>query len=273
MKLIISNLSWDFNDNYKVIKIIKRFDINEIEISPSKIFTNNYNINNIEKIKAFWNKNKISFCSMQSILFNIKNAYLFGNKIQQKLFFNEIKKKIYLSKKIGIKILVFGSPHNKKIFLKKNINIIAFNTFKKISKICEKNKIYFCVEANPKIYDCEYLNYTKEAIKLVKKINSNFFRLNLDLGTIIANRESFKKIIKDNIHLIGHVQISVPYLKDIMLHKKLIKKFIEQLKKNNYQRYISIERLPIKNNLKSIEKSLKFIQSCLKQKLLNCEKN
>ena len=93
MKLIISNLSWDFNDNYKVIKIIKRFDINEIEISPSKIFTNNYNINNIEKIKAFWNKNKISFCSMQSILFNIKNAYLFGNKIQQKLFFNEIKKK------------------------------------------------------------------------------------------------------------------------------------------------------------------------------------
>ena len=69
------------------------------------------------------------------------------------------------------------------------------------------------------------------------------------------------------------MQISVPYLKDIMLHKKLIKKFIEQLKKNNYQRYISIERLPIKNNLKSIEKSLKFIQSCLKQKLLNCEKN
>ena len=65
MKLIISNLSWDFNDNYKVIKIFKRYNINEIEISPSKIFTNNYNINNIKKIKAFWNKNKVSFCSMQ----------------------------------------------------------------------------------------------------------------------------------------------------------------------------------------------------------------
>ena len=69
------------------------------------------------------------------------------------------------------------------------------------------------------------------------------------------------------------MQISVPYLKDIMLYKKLVKKFIGQLKKNNYQRYISIERLPIKNNLKNIEKSLKFIKSCLKQKLLNCEKN
>jgi len=268
MRLIISNLSWDLNDNDKVIKIIKRYDINEIEISPSKIFVNNYKKNNIKKVKAFWNKNNISFCSMQSILYNIKNAYLFGNKIQQKLFFDEIKKKIYLSKKIGSKILVFGSPYNKKIFLKKNINIVAFNTFKKISKICEKNKIYFCVEANPKIYDCEYLNYTKEAIKLVKKINSNFFRLNLDLGTIIANKESFKKIINDNIQLIGHVQISVPYLKDIMLYKKVVNKFIGQLKKNNYQKYISLERLPIKDNLKNLEKTLKFIQSCLKSKII-----
>ena len=59
------------------------------------------------------------------------------------------------------------------------------------------------------------------------------------------------------------MHISVPYLKDIMLHKKVVKKFIGQLKKNNYKRYISIERLPIKNNLKNIEKTLKFVQSCL----------
>jgi sugar phosphate isomerase/epimerase len=263
MKLTISNLSWELNQNYKVIKIIKRYNISQIEISPSKIFNNNYNKNNIKKITNFWNINKIGFCSIQSILFNVKNAYLFGNKIQQRIFFNEVKKKIYLCRKIGSKILVFGSPQNKKIFFKKNFNKIAFNTFKKISQICEKNKIFFCIESNPKIYDCEYLNYTKDAIKLVKKINSNFFRLNLDLGTIIANNESYKNIIKNNIQLIGHVQISVPYLKDILLHKDVVKKFIQQLKKNNYQKYISVERLPIKNNLKNIEKTLKFIKSNL----------
>lgn len=263
MKLIISNLSWSFTETKKVIKILKRNNINGIEISISKIFNNNFNINNLIKIKNFWKKNKISFCSTQSILFDIKNAYLFGNKIQREIFFNEIKKKIYLCKKIGCKIIVFGSPQNKKTFLKKNLDIIAFETFKKISKICEKKKIYFCIEANPKIYNCEYLNYTKDAFKLVKKINSNFLKVNLDLGTIIANKESFINHIENNIHLIGHVHISVPYLEDILLYKDKVQKFIEKLKKNNYQKFISIERLPVGDNLKNIDKTIKLIKNYL----------
>ena len=264
MKLIISNLSWNLNENYKVINIIKKLDIKNIEISANKIFNNNYTLKNIKKNQHFWRKEKIKFYSMQSILFNTKNAYLFGNKTQQRIFFNEIKNKIYLCKKIGAKVIVFGSPSNKKIFLHRNLdnlNKIAYNSFKKISKICEKCGICFCIEANPKIYNCEYLNYTKDAIKLVKQINSNFFKLNLDLGTIIANDEPFKNIIQDHIKLIGHVQISVPYLKDIMSYKNTIAKFIKELKVNNYQKYISIERLPINNNIKNLEKTIKFVKN------------
>ena len=264
MKLIISNLSWNIDENYKVINIIKNFNIRNIEISPNKVFNNSYTKKNIKKKQYFWQKEKIKFYSIQSILFNKKNAYLFGNKIQQKIFFNEIKKKIFLCKKIGAKVIVFGSPSNKKIFFKNNLvdlNKIAYNTFKKISQICEKYRIFFCIEANPKIYNCEYLNYTKDAIKLVKNINSNFFKLNLDLGTIIANKESFKNIIQNHIRLIGHVQISVPYLKDIMPYKSTIAKFIKELKVNNYQKCISIERLPINNNIKNLEKTIKFVKS------------
>ena len=266
MKLIISNLCWNFDENYKVINIIKKFNIRNIEISPNKIFNNNYAVKNIKKNQYFWRKEKIKFYSMQSILFNKKNAYLFGNKIQQKIFFNEIKKKIYLCKKIGVKVIVFGSPLNKKIFSERNLNNlnkIAYNCFKKISKVCKKYKIYFCIEANPKIYNCEYLNYTKDAIRLVKQINSNFFKLNLDLGTIIANKESFKNIIQEHIKLIGHVQISAPYLKDLMPYKKTVVNFIKELKRNNYQKYISIERLPVHNNINKLEKNIKLVKSCL----------
>jgi sugar phosphate isomerase/epimerase len=263
MKLTISNLSWNSEENLSVLNMIKKFNIKNIEISPNKVFNNNYTLRNIKKIQYFWKKQKIKFYSMQSVLFNKKNAYLFGNKTQQKIFFNEIKKKIYLSKKIGIKVIVFGSPSNKKIFSENNfdnLNNIAYNSFKKISKICKKKRICFCIEANPKLYNCEYLNYTKDAIKLVKQINSNFFKLNLDLGTIIANKESFKNIIQNNIKLIGHAQISVPYLKDIMLYKKIAVKFIRELKINNYRRYISIERLPIRNNVTNLEKTIKLLK-------------
>jgi sugar phosphate isomerase/epimerase len=266
MRLTISNLSWNLGENFKVLNIIKKFNIKNIEISPSKIFNNNYTSRNIKKNQYFWSKEKIKFYSMQSILFSIKNAYLFGNKMQQKIFFNEIKKKIILSKKVGIKVIVFGSPLNKKIFSERNLdnlNKIAYNSFKKISKICKKYKIYFCIEANPKIYNCEYLNYTKDAIRLVKRINSKFFKLNLDLGTIIENNESSKNIIEDHIKLIGHAQISVPYLKDIMPYKKAVVKFIKELKRNNYQKYISIERLPVHNNINNLTKTIKLAKNYL----------
>ena len=266
MKLTISNLSWTSEENLRALNMMKKFNIKNIEISAYKVFSNNYSVKNIKKIQHFWQKKKIKFYSMQSVLFKKKNAYLFGNKIQQKIFFNEIKKKIYLSKKIGIKVIVFGSPSNKKIFLENNfdnLNNIAYNAFKKITKICSKNKICFCIEANPKLYNCEYLNYTKDAIRLVKQINSNFFKLNLDLGTIIENKESFESIIQDNIRLIGHVQISAPYLKDVLYYKNTIIKFIKELKVNNYQKYISIERLPVNNNIKNLEKTLKFVKNCL----------
>jgi hypothetical protein len=143
MKLTISNLSWNSEENLSVLNMIKKFNIKNIEISPNKVFNNNYTLRNIKKIQYFWKKQKIKFYSMQSVLFNKKNAYLFGNKTQQKIFFNEIKKKIYLSKKIGIKVIVFGSPSNKKIFSENNfdnLNNIAYNSFKKISKICKKKK-------------------------------------------------------------------------------------------------------------------------------------
>lgn len=93
MKLTISNLSWNLGENFKVLNIIKKFNIKNIEISPNKVFNNNYSSRNIKKNQYFWSKEKIKFYSMQSILFSIKNAYLFGNKMQQKIFFNEIKKK------------------------------------------------------------------------------------------------------------------------------------------------------------------------------------
>jgi len=263
MKLIVSNLCWNINENNLIINLLNIFNINNIEISPYKIFNNNYSLGNINKTQNFWKKKKVNFYSMQSILFNIKNAYLFGNKSEQKVFFTEIKKKIILCKKIGIKVIVFGSPHSKKIFSNKNLenlNLIAFKSFKKIAQICEKYKIYFCVEANPKIYNCEYLNYTKDVIILIKKINSNFFKLNLDLGTIIENKENFSSIIHNYIKLIGHVQISVPHLKDIMSYKSIVCKFIRQLKKKNYKRCVSIERLPVDDNVISLKKTLKLTQ-------------
>ena len=46
---------------------------------------------------------------------------------------------------------------------------------------------------------------------------------------MIANKENIEKIVGENINLIKHAQVSVPYLSDIFKFKKEIKKFIKTI--------------------------------------------
>lgn len=131
---------------------------------------------------------------------------------------------------------------------------------KKISLFCKKNKIVFCLEANPKIYHTEYLTETYQALDVIKKVNSRYIKINLDLGTVISNKENLNSIIKNNIKLIGHVQISSPFLKNLSRYKKHIKELIYNLNKYKYKKKISIEMLATSNNnIEKITKILKII--------------
>lgn len=154
-------------------------------------------------------------------------------------------------------------PLTKKYLKKKKISLdkIFINTFKKIALYSENKKIYFCLEANPKIYKSEYLNFTNEALKIVKKIDNKYLMINLDLSTIIQNKEKIDDLINYNIKYIKHVQISVPYLHNVLKYKEKIKKLIKLLKFNNYKNNISIEMIrPKKNTYQAIQKTITFVK-------------
>ena len=126
-------------------------------------------------------------------------------------------------------------------------------------------KIYFCLEANPKLYGCEYINSTMEAISLIRKINKPYFKLNLDLGTIIENKENISEIISRNFNLIKHVQISTPYLRGISRYKSKIKKLIYYLYKFKYKGHVSIEMIEKKkNNIKIVSQSISIVKLMFK---------
>ena len=261
MKLLISNIAWTYDENIKMAKLLNKKKIELLEFAPDILLKKDYTKKNLLLTKKFWHLKNIKLYSMQSILNEINNAYLFGTTNQKKIFYNEIRKKITLAKKLGTKVIVFGSPTSRKIFKNKkaSLDILAHEMFKKISLLCEKHKIIFCLEANAKIYKTKYLTHTSDAINLAKKINNNYFKINLDLGTIIANKENFNNIIKKNLDLIGYVQISSPQLKNLLQYKKKIKLFIKTLKKSGYKNVVSVEMLKNRNNLIKVNKILNLL--------------
>lgn len=261
----ISNLAWHTNEEKKALQLLKKYKIKKLEFSPNLLLDNNFTKQQIQKVKKKWKTNGINLYSMQSILYKIENAFIFGTKFQNLIFFKEVKKKIELASILGVKVIVFGSPLNRKTFGKKKniLNKIFINTFRKLSIICKKNRVKLCIEANPKIYKSEYLLNTNEVIEIVRKINSTFVLVNLDLGAIIYNQENTEKIIKKNIDLIGHVQISAPRLKSISNHKKNITILLNTLQKYNFVKTVSLELLMTnKNNLNNLNKNLRIIAKC-----------
>lgn len=96
MKLIISNLSWSFTETKKVIKILKRNNINGIEISISKLFNNNFNINNLIKIKNFWKKIKLVFAQLSLFYLILKMHIYLVIKSSEKFFLMKLKKNLFM---------------------------------------------------------------------------------------------------------------------------------------------------------------------------------
>ena len=118
-------------------------------------------------------------------------------------------------------------------------NDIAIDFFKTICNYAKEKNVVIALEPNPKIYNTNFINTTKEAFDFVKKINLESFKVNVDFGTIIENKEDLK-IIYENIDLVNHIHISEPNL--IKIQKRQIHyDFIKKLKDINYSKYVSIE--------------------------------
>jgi len=139
---------------------------------------------------------------------------------------------------------------------------IAVPFFKELGAFAEENKTCFCIEPNPEIYGADFIRTTIEAIELVKLVDHPLFRLNIDLGTIIANSEPLEETFRLALPYAGHIHISEPYLEKISHDTEkhqTIKRILDQY---HYDKAISIEMKSGeigKSNISNIRETLSFI--------------
>ena len=212
---------------------------------------------------------------MQSIWYG-KQEKLFGSENERTILLSYTKKAIDFAEAVGCGNLVFGCPKNrvipdemiewsgvkkstegsenhtemrispegsedhtdKEMFADKIMNT-AVSFFREIGDYAYRHHTVVALEANPKIYNTNFINTTKEAADLVEIVDSRGFLLNLDTGTMIENEDTVD-VIRDKGKLINHVHFSEPYLKALVkrdLHQELAK----FLKCIDYKGWISIE--------------------------------
>ena len=239
MRLSISNIAWDAEDDTTMWDVIKKHEFQGIEIAPTRIIPKNPydHIDQAEMFKQTADANGLVVSSMQSIWFG-RSERLFFSDDERAAILGYTKKAIDFANILSCGNLVFGSPKNRQLTNDAELEA-GMAWFKAAGEYAEQKNTCFSVEPNPTIYNTNFINETKQAFELAKRVNSKGFKVNVDFGTIIQNQEDLIEIEK-NFALINHVHISEPFLAPIE-KRSIHREMAALLKENKYQGFVSIE--------------------------------
>lgn len=244
MKLAISNIAWEQSQDEKMYGILREKGIAGLEIAPTRIFPENP-YDQLQQARD-WRKRieqDYGLCvpSMQSIWYG-RTEKLFGTDRERRELFEYTKKAIDFAQVIGCGNLVFGCPKNRNVPEDLGIEAateITEEFFSQLGAYAAACETVLSMEANPTIYHTNFINTTEEAIVLVEKIGSRGFRVNFDLGTVIANGESLS-VLEGKFSCVNHVHMSEPGLGKIVergLHRELM----QLICRSDYEGFWSVE--------------------------------
>jgi sugar phosphate isomerase/epimerase len=246
MRLSISNIGWESGNDIKVYELMQKYGFIGLEIAPTRIFPQNpYGDLEKARIWAGGLKNKYGFdvVSMQSIWYG-RSEKLFGTPDERQELISYTKKAIEFATASGCGNLVFGCPRNRALpdNADEAVRKSGIDFFRAIGEYAAASKTAVGMEANPAIYNTNYINTTPEAFELIEKVGSEGFLLNLDVGTMIYNNERVEQL-EGKCRLINHVHISEPGLSPIAMEtgRSFHRELSSFLKENDYSGYVSIE--------------------------------
>lgn len=265
MKLSISNIGWDAEQDEAVYRLMGAYGFSGLEIAPTRIFPE-APYSQREAAKR-WSENLkaqygFGVSSMQSIWYG-RQEKLFGNEEERQVLLAYTKEAIDFAAAAGCGNLVFGCPRNRNVpegIRPEQVEEIACGFFHELGEYAYSKGTALSIEANPPIYHTNYINDTRDALDLVEKVGSRGFLLNLDVGTMVACGET-PAVLEGRAHLVRHVHISEPGLSPLQkrpLHGQLLA-FLGQ---QGYSRFVSVE-MGKQSQLEKIEDTLHYVWGLL----------
>jgi D-psicose/D-tagatose/L-ribulose 3-epimerase len=273
VKLAISNIAWPTEHDSDVAQILRRNGVTAIEIAPTKIWPSPLRATMTE-IRAYrdkWLRWDIKIVAAQALLFGQPALTIFDNadvRSQTVLYLVEI---IRLCTELGVEVMVFGSPKNRLIGSLGCVDAwqIAVDFFGTLGETASRFGTTLVIEANPEVYDADFVTRASEAIKLVRDVNHPGFGLHLDSGCMTLSSDAIGSTIADGIRHLRHFHISEPFLAPIGDGSVDHVAFAAALRSGDYDHWASIEmKQQALFSLDSIEKAI--VQSrCYRQELSN----
>lgn len=184
--------------------------------------------------------------SMQSLLFGVKDALLFGGQTEQANFLCGLERAIALANRLGIPNLVMGSPKNRVIPDELNhaaAEEIAIGSFRMLGEKARKAGVKIALEPNPAAYGTNFLNTLSETAAFAQRVDHPGVTVNFDIGALIMNEdyEQAGALYESAKRHVSHVHVSEPQLAPAPADAAAFARAATALKAAGYDGWFSIE--------------------------------
>lgn len=216
MRLAISNIAWNTEDDPAVADLLNANAVDAIDIAPGKYFPDfdSTDIGRISAVRDRWAARGIEITGMQSLLFGTAGLNVFGDADSQKRLLAHLTKVAAIAQILGATRLVFGSPKNRDRSGLDDETAAASATefFRRAGDIMAKHGAILCLEPNPPRYGANFMTTTGETAAIVHRISHDAIRLQFDTGALTINGEDSGALLAEHAPIIGHIHASEPDL-------------------------------------------------------------
>lgn len=252
MKLAFSNLAWDAPAaDEQMFALLRKELLTGIELAPGKIFPDLSNITDeqIQNYRAKVETAGLQITGFQSLLFGRPELQVFGDDQTKQALLEHLEILMKALKGLGGRVLVFGSPRNRDRGGRTDSEATkeAAEFFTQVGKSADFLGVKVCLEANPPIYNCNFLTTTQSVFDFVQLVNSPGIGFHLDTGAMLINEEKSADFSDELWSAVEHVHLSTAQLQ--VPHEQAFHQALSQtLKQKNYQHFVSVEMLPPQNS-------------------------
>lgn len=239
MKLSVSNIGWTVQQDEEMYAWLQNQGFQGIEIAPTRLFSEQpyaHKAAAANIAKQLYAMYHLQIPSMQSIWYGMTQR-IAGSRKERAVLYEYTKQTIDFAAACGCRNLVFGCPKNRTVSMGADVRVNEQFLWD-IAQAADMRHVVIGLEANPPVYQTNYINTTSQAVEVLRQLNHPALKLNLDFGTILANEERLD-IVENNLDLISHVHISEPGLKS--LQRRGEHRTLRQLLEQGYTGFVSLE--------------------------------
>lgn len=216
MRLAISNIAWDVAEDEDVAALLRRFQVDAIDIAPGKYFPqpSMATESDAARVKDWWARRGIEITGMQALLFGTTGLNVFGAEESQAELLQHLAAVCRIAAWLNAPRLVFGSPKNRDRsgLSDADTDRMATSFFRRLGDIAQAQGVMICLEPNPACYGANFMTTCAETARMVRRIAHPAIRMQFDTGALTINGEDPEAVLRESAELIGHVHASEPNL-------------------------------------------------------------